>query len=139
MDEPEKKEWPASFVWTGGANGEHAYMHFGPDESDDLPIDFSCKAGSGEVTIYTPYAVGDGRSLTLLSGVVRGVFPAHPVDGGEIFDGVAPEADVATAAPVLAEFRKTGALAFGEPLIVLRQADAPELEAIDAFFVRCGS
>jgi hypothetical protein len=96
-----------------------------------------CERGSGKVTVFALGGAGDATSLVLASGEVRGVFLARPIDGGDIFEGVAPEAEMNSGEPVLAAFKRTGILSMGNPPAPLRAATSEELLAVRGFFDAC--
>lgn len=53
-DEPysqASEAWPSNFQWVSGVNSRDlAFLYFGPDESDNVHMQFECSVGSGVLT-----------------------------------------------------------------------------------------
>lgn len=136
IDGPETPPDRLEPVW--GISNER--LMFGLPNSGDITITFSCAPGSGRVKVETRNQGTDGMRLYLASGdTVETVAAARvPPDGEWIAeDEVVSTAEVALADPVLAAFRKSGALSKGSPPFELRTATAAELGEIEAFFAFC--
>lgn len=128
-----------SYGWGMNVEEGAAQLVFGVPESDNLWFGFYCRQGSAQVE-FTDYGPAPAReALTLVSGqastTAKVVREADP-----LFEEVRNGA-LAAAAPVLAEFRRTGRLGMpgGPTAADGYSAGTPaEMAAIEGFFSACG-
>lgn len=128
--------------WLVGSREDQAWLLFGPRESDNVEVQFECAIGSGVLIAEAFDPRREGTQLTLVSGDVRGEFPATPLrdETGEFFaPSVKARARIELPQPVIAEFMRTGVLASGDPPSPMRAATPEELSRIQSFFSSCAS
>ena len=124
--------------WNYGHQGEQARLAYGTPDSDDVPLLFSCRNGSGEVEVSRDNQ-RPGSPITLASGPVTAILRGQEQadlanDGGTVIVAARAPVDL----PVLVSFRRTGRLALVERE---GRADLPatvqEQVLIEQFFAAC--
>ena len=128
----------AGYDWHFNADAEEASLSYGMAETDDVPLDLSCRPGSGALQILQAVAKDHPRVIALESGGDTETYPAK-AEPSALHDGLDLTADARTTDPVFLRFRKLGWLAtYGPdqrtPLVAQRGSE----QQIDRFFTLCG-
>ncbi len=106
--------------WSFGQDDERAYLVYAIPDSDDAGPALHCRPGSGTVGLFhwvehrESEEVGappTAARLSLSSGTVARTYPATAT-GEELYGGSQVEARIGADDPVLAEFARTGRIAF---------------------------
>ncbi|MFZ4166955.1 hypothetical protein [Brevundimonas sp. NPDC058933] len=128
----------AGYDWHLNADDQEASLSYGMAETDDVPLDLSCRPGSGALQILQTVAEGHPRVIALESGGDTETYPAK-AEPSAMHDGIDLTAVARTTDPVFLRFRKLGWLAtygpdYRTPLVAQRGSD----QQIDRFFTLCG-
>ncbi|WP_312147452.1 hypothetical protein [Brevundimonas sp.] len=126
------------YDWHLNEDGDEASLSYGMAETDDVPLDLSCRPGSGALQILQTVAEGHPRIIALESGGDTETYAAQ-AEPSAMHDGLDLTAVARTTDPVFLRFRKLGWLAtygpdYRTPLVAQRGSD----KHIDRFFVLCG-
>lgn len=128
----------AGHDWHLNADADEASLSYGMAETDDVPLDLSCRPGSGALQILQTVAEDHPRVIALESGGDTETYPAK-AEPSAMHDGLDLTAVARTTDPVFLRFRKLGWLATYGPdyrtPLVAQQGSAPQ---IDRFFTLCG-
>jgi hypothetical protein len=128
----------AGYDWHLNEDADEASLSYGMAETDDVPLDLSCRPGSGALQILQTVAQGHPKTIALESGGDTGTYPAES-EPSAMHDGLDLTAAARTTDPVFQRFRKLGWLAtygpdYRTPLAAQQGSD----KQIDRFFVLCG-
>lgn len=126
------------YDWHLNEDAEEASLSYGVAETDDVPLDLSCRPGSGALQILQAVAVGHPKVIALESGGDTETYPAK-AEPSAMHEGQDLTADARTTDPVFLRFRKLGWLAtygpdYRTPLVAQQGSD----KHIDRFFALCG-
>lgn len=126
------------YDWHLNAGADEASLSYGMAETDDVPLDLSCRPGSGALQILQTVAEGHPRVIGLESGGDTETYMAQ-AEPSALHDGLDLTAVARTTDPVFLRFRKLGWLAtygpdYRTPLVAQRGSD----KHIDRFFALCG-
>ena len=126
------------YDWHLNEDAEEASLSYGMAETDDVPLDLSCRPGSGALQILQAVAEGHPRAIALESGGDTETYPAK-AEPSALHDGLDLTAEARASDPVFLRFRKLGWLAaygpdYRTPLVAQRGSD----QSIDRFFALCG-
>jgi len=128
----------AGYDWHLNEDAEEASLTFGLAETDDVPLDLSCRPGSGALQILQTVAEGHTRVIALESGGDTETYPAR-AEPSALHDGIDLTADARAADPVFLRFRKLGWLAaYGPDYRTPFVAQPGSVRQIDRFFALCG-
>jgi len=128
----------AGYDWHLNADADEASLSYGMAETDDVPLDLSCRPGSGALQILQAVAEGHPRAIALESGGDTETYPAK-AEPSALHDGLDLTAEARASDPVFLRFRKLGWLAtygpdYRTPLVAQDGSD----QQIDRFFALCG-
>ena len=128
----------AGYDWHLNEDAEEASLSYGVAETDDVPLDLSCRPGSGALQILQAVAVGHPKVIALESGGDTETYPAK-AEPSALHGGLDLTAEARASDPVFLRFRKLGWLAtygpdYRTPLVAQRGSD----QSIDRFFALCG-
>ena len=128
----------AGYDWHLNADDQEASLSYGMAETDDVPLDLSCRPGSGALQILQTVAEGHPRVIALESGGDTETYPAK-AEPSAMHDGLDLTAVARTTDPVFLRFRKLGWLAtygpdYRTPLVAQPGSD----QQIERFFALCG-
>ncbi len=128
----------AGYDWHLNEDVEEASLSYGMAETDDVPLDLSCRPGSGALQILQTVAEGHPKTIALESGGDTETYPAES-EPSALHDGLDLTAVARTTDPVFLRFRKLGWLAtygpdYRTPLAAQQGTD----KQIDRFFALCG-
>ncbi|MNV03286.1 hypothetical protein D3C71_935460 [compost metagenome] len=126
------------YDWHLNEDAEEASLSYGMAETDDVPLDLSCRPGSGALQILQAVAEGHPRAIALESGGDTETYPAK-AEPSALHGGLDLTAEARASDPVFLRFRKLGWLAtygpdYRTPLVAQRGSD----QSIDRFFALCG-
>ena len=126
------------YDWHLNADAEEASLSYGMAETDDVPLDLSCRPGSGALQILQAVAGGHPRVIALESGGDTATYPAQ-AEPSALHDGLDLTAEAHASDPVFLRFRKLGWLAtygpdYRTPLVAQQGSE----KHIDRFFALCG-
>lgn len=129
----------AGYDWHLNQDEGEASLSYGIAETDDVPLDLSCGAGSGSVTILLNTAKGSPHRISLESGgdteTYRATAERSPLSDGLDLTASAPSDD-----PVFTRFAQLGWLAVNkgsdrQTMVATKEQLAP----IQRFFEFCKS
>ncbi|MGH7021527.1 MAG: hypothetical protein ACREEY_16730 [Brevundimonas sp.] len=128
----------SGYDWHLNEDAEEASLSYGMAETDDVPLDLSCRPGSGALQILQTVDNGHPRVIALESGGDTETYPAK-AEPSAMHDGLDLTAVARTSDPVFLRFRKLGWLAtygpdYRTPLVAQQGSD----QQIDRFFILCG-
>ena len=126
------------YDWHFNEDAEEASLSYGVAETDDVPLDLSCRPGSGALQILQTVAEGHPRVIALESGGDSETYPAK-AEPSAMHDGLDLTAVARTTDPVFLRFRKLGWLAaYGPDYRTPFVAQPGSAGQIDRFFALCG-
>ncbi len=128
----------AGYDWHLNEDAEEASLSYGMAETDDVPLDLSCRPGSGALQILQTVAEDHPKVIALESGGDTETYPAK-AEPSAMHDGLDRTAVARTTDPVFLRVRKLGWLAtygldYRTPLVAQQGSD----KQIDRFFILCG-
>ncbi len=126
------------YDWHLNEDAEEASLSYGMAETDDVPLDLSCRPGSGALQILQTVAENHPRVIALESGGAAETYPAK-AEPSAMHEGLDLTAVARATDPVFLRFRKLGWLAtygpdYRTPLVAQQGSD----QNIDRFFALCG-
>jgi hypothetical protein len=126
------------YDWHFNEDAEEASLSYGMAETDDVPLDLSCRPGSGALQILQTVAEDHPKVIALESGGDTETYPAK-AEPSAMHEGLDLTAVARTTDPVFLRFRKLGWLAtygpdYRTPLVAQHGSD----KHIDRFFALCG-
>lgn len=126
------------YDWHFNEDAEEASLSYGMAETDDVPLDLSCRPGSGALQILQTVADGHPPRIALESGGDTETYPAK-AEPSAMHDGLDLTAEAKAADPVFLRFRQLGWLAaygpdYRTPFVAQHGSD----QRIDRFFTLCG-
>ena len=126
------------YDWFYNADGREISLSYGMAESDDVPLDLSCRKGAGVVTLLHAASKKNApRSITVESGGDTQAYPARS-EPSPLHDGAFLTASARTGDPVLQRFRRIGWLAILEGDNRIMMASHPGSETrVEQFFSAC--
>jgi len=130
----------AGYDWFYNADrgADELSLSYGVAESDDVPMDLSCRPGTGALTLLRPVAHGMPERIMLESGGDTETYPAE-AEPSPLHDGVFLTASAKTADPVFKRFRRVGWLAVLDGDARQMMAPHPGSSArVEQFFAACG-
>ena len=129
---------PPGYGWHLNEDAEEASLSYGMAETDDVPLDLSCRPGSGALQILQTVAEGHPRVIGLESGGDTETYAAQ-AEPSAMHDGLDLTAVARTTDPVFLRFRKLGWLAtYGPDYRTPLVAQDGTHKQIDRFFSLCG-
>jgi len=113
-------------------------LSYGVAESDDVPMDLSCRPGSGALTLLRPVAHGMPARIIVESGGDTETYTAR-AEASPLHDGQFLTASAKAADPVFKRFRRVGWLAVLDGETRTMMAPHPgSAERVEQFFAACG-
>ena len=126
------------YDWHLNEDAEEASLSYGMAETDDVPLDLSCRPGSGALQILQTVAEDHPKVIALESGGDTETYPAK-AEPSAMHEGLDLTAAARTTDPVFLRFRKLGWLAtYGPDYRTALVAQQGSDQNIDRFFALCG-
>ncbi len=119
------------------ADTSRTALMMGRPNSGDIIVTFWCAPGSGRLQLETFNNGPEAARLFLASGPISETIDVTPVPPDDFYGEGFIRVELDTTYPVLAAFRKSGALSKGEPPYALRTATPEELVTIERYFTLC--
>ena len=126
------------YDWHLNEDAEEASLSYGVAETDDVPLDLSCRPGSGALQILQTVAEGHPRTIALESGGDTETYAAK-AEPSAMHEGLDLTAAARTTDPVFLRFRQLGWLAaYGPDYRTPFVAQHGSARRLDRFFALCG-
>ncbi|MGO4410288.1 MULTISPECIES: hypothetical protein [unclassified Brevundimonas] len=126
------------YDWHLNEDADEASLSYGVADTDDVPLDLSCRPGSGALQILQTVAAGHPRVIGLESGGDTESYPAK-AEPSALQDGLDLTAAARASDPVFLRFRQLGWLAaYGPDYRTPFVAQRGSTKRIDRFFALCG-
>jgi hypothetical protein len=119
------------------ADTSRTALMMGRPNSGDIIVTFWCTPGSGRLQMETYNNGSEAARLLLASGPASETIDVTPVPPDDFYGEGFIRVELDMTDPVLAAFRKSGALSKGEPPYALRTATPEELAIIEKYFALC--
>ncbi|MET4682578.1 hypothetical protein [Brevundimonas faecalis] len=125
------------YDWHLNADADEASLTYGVAETDDAPMDLSCRPGSGALQILLTVAQGHPKAVSLESGGDTETYPAQ-AEPSALHEGLDLTAQARATDPVFLRFRRLGWLApYGADYRTPFVAQPGSEKQIDRFFALC--
>ena len=128
----------AGYDWHLNEDAEEASLSYGMAETDDVPLDLSCRPGSGALQILQTVAEDHPKVIALESGGDTETYAAK-AEPSAMHEGLDLTAAARASDPVFLRFRQLGWLAaYGPDYRTPFVAQRGSAGRIDRFFALCG-
>lgn len=117
---------------------EEVSLSYGMAETDDVPMDLSCRRGSGDLLLLRPVPSGRPSRIMIESGGDTETYPAQ-AEASPLHEGDFLTASAKAADPVFQRFRRVGWLAVLDGDDRSMMASHPgSAGRVEQFFAACG-